>query len=207
MFLTIEGGEGAGKSTLAARLAQALSDQGITPCLTAEPGGTPLAHELRTLLLHKKDIPLSAKSELLLFLAARLQHLEEKILPALARGEWVICDRFHDSTIVYQGVGRGLGMEWVAHLCDELTDQLWPDRTLLLDLDPHKARRRLIADAKEEDRFEGEEFAFHQRIREGFLAWAKQHPQRISLLDGTLSPDALFQAAWQLLQEKKAFSL
>ena len=185
LFITLEGPEGAGKSTNREYLAERLREQGIDVLLTREPGGTPLAERIRELLLDPSDESMAADTELLLVFAARAQHLQQVIRPALARGCVVLCDRFTDATYAYQGGGRGLGAARVAAL------EAWmqagqPDRTWLFDVPLEVARARL-ADAREPDRFEREGAAFFERTREAYHARAEADPQRIRIVDSTQS--------------------
>jgi dTMP kinase len=207
IFITIEGGEGAGKTTLIAKLASLLQAQGHEVVKTREPGGSRLSNHIREWLLNRDvDIPIGYKAELLLFLAARAQHLEELIKPALAQGKVVICDRFNDSTVVYQGKGRGLGMEYVKKLCDLVSDEIVPDITLFLDVDPQVGLKRTRKAAKENarpgevDRIEAERIDFHERVRQGFLTLAEQCADRIHVIDANESEDAVFKQAKQILE-------
>jgi len=205
MFLTVEGVEGAGKSTFIGLLKEALKAQGIDVLRTREPGGCALGLQIRPLLLAASQ-KMDRRAELFLFLADRAQHVAEVIRPALARGQWVICDRYADSTIAYQGYGRGMDVEVLQQLNDHATDGLWPDITFLLDLPVEVGlERALTRNGREgltqsEGRFEAETLVFHQRIREGFLARAGRWPERFRVLDATKSPEELQQAALQHLK-------
>lgn len=200
MFVTVEGVEGAGKSTLLNLLARELELRGIAFVRTREPGGCGLGASLRPLLLDVSS-RLDSRAELFLFLADRAQHVAETIRPALERGEWVICDRYADSTIAYQGYGRGMDVERLQMLNDYATGSLWPDRTLLLDLPVETGLARALARngreglSRSEGRFEAEEKAFHQRIREGFLDRARRWPERFRVLDATSEPELLLRQA------------
>lgn len=206
LFITFEGGEGAGKSTLAARIRDALKAEGSTVVFTREPGGTALGEELRELLLHHKDKEISAKCELFLFLAARVQHLEEVILPALKQGAIVLCDRFSDSSIAYQGEGKGLGFEYVHQLCNMALGSTTPNLTFYVDIDPKiglqrtDKRRKMSNDMSGPDRMEQETLHFHERVRAGFKRLAALYPDRIHVLDGRLDPDALFAEAFRIIK-------
>lgn len=205
LFVTFEGGEGAGKSTLARRLQDALRNFHREVILTREPGGTTFSEELRNLLLHHKG-HVASRAELFLFLSARIQHLEELIKPSIHRGAIVLCDRFSDSSVAYQGEARGLGMDYVASCCSLATGGLEPDLTFYIDLDPKvgllRTHRRRSHTKEEVDRLENEALHFHQKVREGFLKLAKANPQRILTLDGTLSPDVVFSKALAAIQQK-----
>ncbi|MDW8107241.1 MAG: dTMP kinase [Armatimonadota bacterium] len=176
-FITFEGIEGAGKTTLANHLAQWLQAQGIPVLLTREPGDSPIGESLRPLLLHQTIDPYT---ELFLFLADRREHTLRVIQPALHAGTWVLCDRYADSTLVYQGYGRGLDLALIRQLNDLATGGLTPDLTVLIDLPVEVA----LARANAPNRFEAETVAFHQRIREGYLQEAAHAPKRFLILDG-----------------------
>ncbi len=207
MFITIEGGEGAGKTTLIEKLAIVLESHGFEVIKTREPGGSRLSNHIRQWLLNRDaDLPIGYKAELLLFLSARAQHIEELIKPALGQGKVVICDRFNDSTVVYQGLGRGLGMDYVQELCDIVCNYLVPKLTLFLDVDPQVGLMRTRKASKENaragemDRIEAERLDFHERVRQGFLTLAEQYPERIQVVDANQSEDAVFRQAKQLLE-------
>lgn len=208
IFITFEGGEGAGKTTLINKLSQELHDQSYDVVSTRAPGGTPLGKCIReTLLHHDPSVSISAQAELMLFLADRAQHLEELIKPALAAGKVVLCDRFNDSTVAYQGMARGLGMEAVQQLCDLVCGGLIPNVTFFLDLDPQAGMQRALRRSQEAggpiltDRIETEKVTFHQRVRQGLLQIAKMHPQRIRILDASLPAEEVFR---QALKEVKS---
>ncbi len=200
MFVTLEGIEGAGKSTLMNLLVRELEKRGLPFVRTREPGGCGLGARLRPLLLDVSS-SLDSRAELFLFLADRAQHVAEIIRPALERGEWVLCDRYADSTIAYQGYGRGMDADRLQELNDHATGGLWPERTLLLDLPVEEGLKRARARngreglSTSEGRFEAEELAFHQRIRQGFLARAARWPERFCVLDARRSPEELLKAA------------
>jgi dTMP kinase len=182
-FITFEGGEGGGKSTQAARMAGYLRGKGLEVIETREPGGTPQGEDLRDLLVQGDPDRWSALSELLLLTAARVEHVNRLIEPALAEGKWVICDRFADSTLAYQGIAGELGLELVEQLQQLAVGASSPDVTFLLDVRAeaglHRAEKRGGA-----ARFEKKGAAFHQTLRDGFLALANENPQRIVLIDG-----------------------
>lgn len=185
-FITLEGGEGVGKTTNLDWVATWLTTRGIEVVKTREPGGTPRAEAMRGLLLdpHQSE-PLDADAELLLVFAARAQHLARVIKPALERGAWVLCDRFTDATFAYQGGGRGLGFERIAQLEDFVQQGLQPDLTLLLDMPMQAAQQRVDARGQQRDRFEQEQGAFFQAVREAYLARAAQAPERIVIIDAS----------------------
>lgn len=183
LFITFEGGEGAGKSTQINLMAEELTKSGHTVDITREPGGTPGAEAIRRLLVEGSADSWDAMTETVLFLAARLDHVRKRIIPALREGKIVLCDRFSDSTRVYQGVGKGMDDALIALLHAETIGEFKPDLTILLDIDPEEGLRRAGARAGNENRFESMDLAFHRRIREGFLALAKAEPQRFAIID------------------------
>ena len=187
-FITLEGGEGVGKTTNLAVVKACLEAAGKRVLLTREPGGTPIGEKIRTILLDKGNAPLLASAELLLVFAARVQHVEEVIRPAIERGEWVLSDRFTDASYAYQGGGRGIDSARIAYLETWLLDNLQPDFTLLLDTSPAigKCRAGLRAEL---DRFEIEELAFFERVRQGYLQRAKAMPGRFGVIDAGLPLD------------------
>ena len=188
-FISLEGIEGAGKSTVARALEAMLTRRGVAVRLTREPGGTPLAERLRTLVLERGAERISAEAETLLMFAARAVHVENLIRPALAQGEWVLCDRFTDATRAYQGAGRGVDAALIERLAQTVHGTLWPNRTLLLDLPVEvgltRARRRSAAG----DRFEDEDRRFFERVRARYLALAESEPARVRVLDAAGAPD------------------
>lgn len=193
LFITFEGGEGAGKTTLIKRLQAFLEEEGCTVLVTREPGGSKLSEKIRDLVLHHgRDLHLGSRSELLLFLAARAQHIEELILPALQAGKIVLCDRFNDSSIAYQGKARGLGMELVETISLFATKNLQPDLTFFLDLDPEVGIQRALRAERTLDAIESQKKEFHALVRQGFLEIAKKHPERMKILDASKSPDEVF---------------
>lgn len=181
-FLTIEGTEGVGKSTNIAFIQAFFAKRNIPLLITREPGGTPLAEELRALLLAKRDEPFEPTAELLTVFAARAQHIAQVIKPALAAGTWVLSDRFTDATYAYQGYGRGLDIDLIERLESMVQGELRPNLTLLLDIDVEQGLARAQARA-ELDRFESEHIAFFERVRKGYLARVEQNPQRYSVID------------------------
>ncbi|MBM5457690.1 dTMP kinase [Pseudomonas sp. P66] len=186
LFITLEGPEGAGKSTNREYLAEHLRAQGLDVVLTREPGGTPLAERIRELLLAPSDEKMDADTELLLVFAARAQHLAEVIRPALARGAIVLCDRFTDATYAYQGGGRGLSLERIATLENFVQGALRPDLTLVFDLPVEIGLSRAAARGRL-DRFEQEGQAFFEAVRQAYLARAKATPQQYKLIDAAQS--------------------
>ena len=200
MFITFEGIEGSGKSTQIGRLAAWLEAKGRTVALTREPGGSELGLSLRRILLDAANTHLVARAELFLYLADRAQHVQQVVRPALGQGKVVLCDRFTDSTVAYQGYGRGLDPEMLHSLNQAAVGGVWPDLTVLFDLPPEiglvraRSRNEEQGASEAEGRFEAEELAFHQRVREGYLKLAGLFPERIKVVDATGDEDAVFQA-------------
>ena len=189
-FITLEGLEGAGKSSRAVELKAFLERHGKHVLLTREPGGTPLGERLRELLLAPADTPMAPLTELLLMFAARSEHVERVILPALAAGTWVLCDRYVDASYAYQGGGRGLGTAPVAALEALLPPRACPDLTLLLDL-PVETGLARASKRGAADRFEQETIVFHTRVRAAYLERARQAPQRYCVVDAAAEPAAV----------------
>lgn len=198
LFITLEGPEGAGKSTNREYLAARLRDQGVDVVMTREPGGTPLAERIRELLLAPSEEAMAVDTELLLMFAARAQHLAQVIRPALARGAVVLCDRFTDATYAYQGGGRGLPVERIAILESFVQGELRPDLTLVFDLPVEVGLARAAARGRL-DRFEQEGQAFFEAVRQAYLQRAGQQPQRYSLLDAAQPLEAVQRAIDALL--------
>jgi len=194
LFITFEGGEGAGKTTLIDRVYEELTAKGHLALRTLEPGGTALGKDIRKLLLHQDKSPICRQSELFLYLADRAQHVQEMIVPALDEGKIVLCDRFNDSTLAYQGAARSLNIDLLRGLCLAATDGLVPDLTLYLDLDPKVGLSRAQA-KKTYDRLEAEDIAFHTKVREAFLSLAKDEPDRFHVLDASKDVDSVYVAA------------
>ncbi|WP_027966565.1 dTMP kinase [Halomonas halocynthiae] len=185
-FITLEGGEGVGKTTNLDWVAKWLTTRGVEVVRTREPGGTPRAEAIRELLLDPcQSEPLNADAELLLVFAARAQHLAQVIRPALERGAWVLCDRFTDATFAYQGGGRGLDHHRIALLEGLVQQGLQPDLTLLLDMPTHVAQQRVDSRGQQRDRFEQEQNAFFQAVRDAYLVRAAQAPERIAVIDAS----------------------
>lgn len=199
LFITLEGGDGCGKTTVATRLVEQLQKRGYTVFKTREPGGTPLSEQIRHLLLNPQgDYTVAPHAELLLYLAARAQNYEDRIKPALHRGEIVVCERFHDSSIAYQGCARHLGMSYVEQLCELVCPH--PDFTLFLDLEPEEGIRRVRAARLAEDRLELEKLQFHREVRQGFLHLADAHPQRIAIIDASQPIEQVVQASLEAVE-------
>jgi dTMP kinase len=198
-FITVEGSEGVGKSSNLAFIEDYLRNAGIDIVRTREPGGTSLGESVRELLLDARQMHMCDDMELLLMFAARAQHLDEVIQPALEEGKWVLCDRFTDATYAYQGGGRGVPMERIEKLEDWVQGELRPDHTLLLDMPVADGLQRAGA-RSEPDRFEQEQHAFFERVRETYLARAKQEPDRIHVIDASPALDVVQSHIAEVLQ-------
>jgi dTMP kinase len=203
-FITLEGIEGAGKSTVAKFAREFLQGRGITVCLTREPGGTPLAERVRQLVLDRQGEPITPTTETLLMFAARGLHLENLIRPALARGEWVVCDRFTDATRAYQGAGRGVKDEFIEMLATHVQRGLKPDCTLLLDLPVATGleRVRLRSGAAPTDRFEEEPARFFERVRNEYLTLAQAEPRRFRVINATGTVEQVQEAVAAVLEQQ-----
>lgn len=206
VFVTFEGIEGSGKSTQIGLLADYLTASGRPVTLTREPGGTPIGDQVRKILLDPASKGLDPVAELLLYAASRAQHLREVILPALEKGRVVLCDRFSDATLAYQGHGRGLDIDMIRALDRIVTGGRRPDLTILLDIGAAaglaRARgRNSSRELEHEGRFENEETAFHHRVREGYLALAKEQPERFRVVDASRSPDEVGQKIREIVDD------
>ena len=203
-FITFEGPEGGGKSTQVQTLAEWLRKQGKKVVVTREPGGTRMSELIRALVRDEMEDPPVTRCEVLLFLAARAQVVSQVIRPALAHGEWVVCDRFADSTFAYQGYGRGIDVQLLKNFNDFVTEGLVPDLTILLDVPPEVSRTRLAArqasTADTGDRIEAAGEMFHRRLREGFLDLAKAEPKRFTVIDASKSIDKVAAAVQKTVQ-------
>jgi dTMP kinase len=201
VFITFEGCEGAGKSTQAQRLYQYLMKNKITAVLTHEPGGTEVAEKIRSLLLDDEfKESICQKTELLLYFASRAQHIETLILPSLEKGKVVICDRFYDATVAYQGYGRGISLKEIEFMNSIAAGSLVPVMTVLIDIDVLKGiersknRNRVMLMKKDLNRMEQESLDFHERVRQGYLTLAGQNRDRFRVFSGELPPDELFES-------------
>ncbi|CAN7209908.1 dTMP kinase [Phenylobacterium sp. LjRoot225] len=204
-FITFEGGEGAGKSTQLKRLVERLRALGLEVVATREPGGSPGAEAIRELVLNGAADRWSPVTETLLMYAARRDHVERVIAPALARGAWVVCDRFADSTRAYQGAGGGTDPALIASLEAQVLGETRPDLTLIFDIPPETGLERAQARGGEM-RFESKGLAFHQQLREGFLVIARAEPERCALIDATGSINDVEAAVWSAVDDRLAVS-
>jgi len=202
-FITLEGGDGSGKTTLIQAIERKLQQSGHQVMVTREPGGIPIAEAIRAIILGRENTAMDPRTEALLYAAARRQHLAEKVMPALERGIDVICDRFVDSSLVYQGIGRGIGIEPIWEINRFATEGCMPDLTIYLDIDPQIGLQRIQANENRElNRLDLESIAFHERVREGYLSVAGQFKDRIVTLDASQTPEALALEAWAIIEAK-----
>ena len=204
LFLSFEGIEGCGKTTQISQLSAELTRQGLAHTVTREPGGTAVGEGIRRILLNSETIHLTPASELLLFYASRSQNIDEKIRPALERGDVVICDRFFDASLAYQGYGRGLPLEFIDGLTQLVCGGSTPEITILLDIDTKtgltRARERNSTQAEDEGRFEAEELEFYERVRQGYLELAERSPERIKVVPAAGSVDEVQAAIRRVLE-------
>ena len=203
-FITLEGPEGSGKSTAARHLAERLRRSGVRTVLTQEPGGTPLGDEVRRIVLHMRGMSddLDPRADALLYAAGRAQHVARVIRPALERGEWVVCARYIDSSLAYQGAGYGNDMAELRRLQDFATGGLRPDLTLLIDVPVEIGLERTRRRA-EWNRFEDtEELAFFEQVRAAYASLAEEEPERIRTVDGSVSVEAADAAIWRIVEER-----
>ena len=198
MFITLEGPEGSGKSTQIRRLAKRLEAMGYPVITTREPGGTPIGDQIRHVLVRLENKELHPRTEILLFLAARAQLVEQLIKPALLNGKIILCDRYGDSTLAYQGYGHGLDLDKLRQMLDFATDHLKPDLTILLDLDVKIGLMRKKAE-DEWNRLDAYEVLFHERVRQGYLQLAAEEPERWRIVDASQGIDAVQEDLFQII--------
>ena len=204
LFITFEGPDGAGKTSVLKAIAEKMEQAELKVMTTREPGGIEIAEKIREVILDPKNTAMDDRTEALLYAASRRQHIMEKIKPSLAEGKVVLCDRFVDSSIAYQGAGRGIGVEEVATLNRFATEDLTPDITLYLDVDAQVGLNRIASknSNREKDRLELEAISFHNRVRNAYKVLLKKHPERIQLIDASQNADDVFNDAWKVVQEK-----
>ena len=201
VFITIEGPDGSGKTSVANKLIQELQTRGIPVLYTREPGGSEIAEEIRQVILDCKNTAMDVRTEALLYAASRRQHLTEKILPALAKGQIVISDRFLDSSLAYQGHGRAIGIEAVLNINLFATEGKLPDLTLYFDVSAEVGLARINHDRKREvNRLDLEKVDFHNKVREGYLLLVNQFPKRIVKIDASRDFDSVYQEAYRIIQ-------
>lgn len=195
MFITLEGPEGSGKTTAVETAVKKLEEMGYQIVRTREPGGTPISEQIRNVILDKGNTAMDARTEALLYAASRRQHLVEKVWPALKAGKIVICDRYLDSSLAYQGGARGLGIEEVLNINLFATENTWPDLTLLFDIDPSLGLARINSNSQREvNRLDLEKIEFHNKVRNTFLELAKRYPSRYVVIDASQSREKVAQA-------------
>ena len=195
MFITLEGPEGSGKTTAVEAAVKKLEEMGYQIVRTREPGGTPIAEQIRNVILDKNNTSMDGRTEALLYAASRRQHLVEKVWPALKEGKIVICDRYLDSSLAYQGGARGLGVEEILNVNLFATENTWPDLTLLFDIKPEIGLARINANSEREvNRLDLEKIDFHNKVRETFLALAKRFPDRYVIIDASQSREDVAKA-------------
>lgn len=200
-FITFEGVEGSGKTSLIRRLAERLQESGVDCLVTREPGGIPIAEQIRSVILDADNTAMDGRTEALLYAAARRQHIVEKVQPALEAGRIVLCDRFIDSSLAYQGHARGLGMEAVREINDFAIAEMMPELTFLLDLPPVAGLRRIeLNSEREQNRLDLEKLEFHELVREGYLILQKQEPDRIRLIDADRTREEIAAEVCELLK-------
>jgi len=197
-FVTFEGGEGAGKSSALTGVAELLKLQGYSVVITREPGGISISEQIREILLDKKNIEMDARTEALLYAAARRQHLMEKVKPALEEGNIVLCDRFIDSSLAYQGHARGLGIDHIYQINQFAIDHFMPDLTLFFDLKPEVGLARIQANQfREKNRLDVEHLSFHQKVYQGYQLLQKRFPSRIYSIDAEQSLESVIEASFK----------
>ena len=201
-FITVEGGEGSGKSTQVRLLADSLRGRGIETVITREPGGSPGAEAIRRLLLKGTIDRWEPLAEALLHFAARQDHLHRLVRPALMRGAWVVCDRFADSTVAYQGYGMGVDADILGHLAEIVVGDTRPDLTLILDISPDAGLARAAGRSEHATRYERLDAVFHQRVRAGFLAISKANPARCALVDASVPAAEVAAVVWQTVRTR-----
>ena len=200
MFITLEGPEGSGKTTAVEAAVKKLEEMGYQIVRTREPGGTPIAEQIRNVILDKENTAMDGRTEALLYAASRRQHLVEKVWPALKEGKIVICDRYLDSSLAYKGGARGLGIDNVLNINLFATENTWPDLTLLFDIKPEVGLARINANSQREvNRLDLEKLDFHNKVRESFLALARKYPERFVIIDAGQSREEVAKATMEAI--------
>ena len=203
MFITLEGPEGSGKTTAVEAAVKALEEKGYQIVRTREPGGTPIAEQIRNVILDKANTNMDPRTEALLYAASRRQHLVEKVWPALKEGKIVICDRYLDSSLAYQGGARGLGVENILNVNLFATENTFPDLTVLFDITPEEGLKRISANAdREVNRLDLEKLEFHHKVRDTFLALAKRYPERFVIIDASKSREEVAKATLDAIMSR-----
>lgn len=203
LFVTFEGGEGSGKSTVLKKVDALLREEGYETVLSREPGGTPISEEIRNVILDRKNTNMDPRTEALLYAASRRQHLVEKIWPALKEGKIVLCDRFLDSSLAYQGGARGLGIDEILKVNEYATEGTLPDLTILFDIEPEKGLARIAANqGREVNRLDLEKISFHEGVRATFQSLAKRFPNRYVVIDASQSLEKVVSDAYKAIKSR-----
>ena len=203
MFITLEGPEGSGKTTAVNAACKKLEEMGYQIVRTREPGGTPIAEQIRNVILDKENTKMDPRTEALLYAASRRQHLVEKVWPAIKEGKIVICDRYLDSSLAYQGGARGLGVDNILNINLFATENTFPDLTLLFDIEPEVGLARIAANAdREVNRLDLEKLDFHHKVRDTFLSLAKRYPERFVKIDASKSQEEVAKATLDAILER-----
>ena len=203
LFITIEGPEGSGKTTVAKKVVEKLENEGYKVLYTREPGGVGIAEKIRDIILDVNNTNLDPRSEALLYAASRRQHLVEKVLPALKEGYIVICDRFVDSSLAYQGHARKIGIDEIYDINTFAIDTHWPDITILLDIEPEIGLQRIMKNRQDEvNRLDLEGLNFHNLVHEGYQIIKEKYASRMSLVDGNQSPEVVFDSVYKIIKNK-----
>ena len=203
LFVTFEGGEGSGKSTVLKEVDALLREEGYETVLSREPGGTPISEEIRNVILDRKNTNMDPRTEALLYAASRRQHLVEKIWPALKEGKIVLCDRFLDSSLAYQGGARGLGIDEILKVNEYATEGTLPDLTILFDIEPEKGLARIAANqGREVNRLDLEKISFHEGVRATFQSLAKRFPDRYVVIDASQSLENVVSDAYKAIKSR-----
>lgn len=203
MFITFEGGEGSGKTTAIKKIKALLEKEGYQILLTREPGGTPISEDIRNIILAKKNTMMDKRTEVLLYAASRRQHLIEKIWPAIQEGKIVICDRYLDSSLAYQGAARKLGIDNVLNINLFATEGTYPNITFLFDIDPEIGLMRISKNSKREvNRLDLEKKEFHQTVRDAFLKLAKRYKDRYIIIDASKSSEEIVKEVYKVIKDK-----
>lgn len=203
LFVTFEGGEGSGKSTAIKSLVEKLQNEGYDILLTREPGGTPISEQIREVILNKENTDMDPVTEAFLYAASRRQHVVEKVKPALKEGKIVLCDRFLDSSLAYQGGARGLGFDMILEINKHAIDGLFPDVTIFFDLKPEIGLARISANSgREVNRLDVEKMEFHEKVRNAFLTLAEMYPNRYVIIDASKTPKEVLEETYNAIKAK-----
>lgn len=202
MFISFEGGEGTGKTTIITRLEEELKSSGYDVIKTREPGGSDIAEQIRAVILKKENTKMDYRTEVLLYAASRRQHLEEIVKPALQAGKVVLCDRYLDSSLAYQGYARGLGIKEVLEINQYATEGIMPILTVFIDLDPKVGLERIRKNDRVTDRLDKEKISFHEKVREGYLEVARMFPNRVKVVNGEKNKEEVYQEVKALVTDR-----